>query len=187
MSYQRTLCLTFHLLIGIAIGNTPSKPAELSLGLITDGYGIVMPQDIKKNLETAYPTRKLGGKIKPFLVWQCLPLDEVKLSCHDLGYDEDIKSRMVDATFQVISRHQLFFFFTPHAVEWSECKGFKRSWKKLLRKGQIACFSAYYLDDDPVIRTPYKRHSSWRIDRIKSHYGKWSLFRYANEPNMGWE
>lgn len=148
---------------------------EFRYGILTDDYGIVTKQDLKKAAETAEPGPIIRGRSTTFTVWQCFPVVEMSIECipHD-SPDPLMNRRLI---LSVLNARHLLEFYERRPTDDENCRADLAQWRAILGREKFACISASYDQDFPVKRgSRLIRHTIWTIDRLKSRHGAWSYF-----------
>ncbi|MBI3018339.1 MAG: hypothetical protein HYY61_00370 [Deltaproteobacteria bacterium] len=148
----------------------------LQYGIITDDYGIVTDEDIRKEAEISEP-QPIIEEFSPFMVWQCLRLVHVWMECIPTGDEIVPCSPGVSAILKIYDGEALYEFITRRPMEIDSCDDMISQWHHLMDGEEVACVSASYDLDLPISdNDPWFRYSSWTINRVKSHQGSWSYF-----------
>lgn len=153
-----------------------SMSFNINYGILTDDYGIVTEEDLRKEAEIAEP-QPIMENFSPFMVWQCLPLIQVSTACDPTGDEIVSNSPGMQPLLTIFDGHSLFEFSTRRPCEENACNAMINRWKYLFEGEEVACISASYDQDYPVSnKNPWTRYSTWTINRIKSKKGNWSYF-----------
>ncbi len=169
---MRELSIITCSLILLGCASRPSK-AWQTKGILTDDYGIVTLADIQKNKKIARPFDRSGD---PMLVWQCLPVERFNTFCRDLGFVVDLGEKGYTSGLKIVSKGNEYSFECPKFTGRRGCGEDERAWTKLIRQGQIACFSGFYVGKEPSSESGLKDWSLWNMERIKSKRGEWSYW-----------
>ena len=108
------------------------------------------------------------------MVWQCLRLVQVWMECIPTGDEIVPGSPGVSSILKIYDGEALYEFITRRPREIDSCDAMISQWHSLMDGEEVACISASYGQDLPVLDND--RYSYWTINRVKSHRGNWSYF-----------
>lgn len=143
-------------------------------GILTQDYGIITPSDIRQNAAHAHAVDSKNPGV-PFLVWQCLPLENASLECEHLSYDDEQDRYTCSPTLRVVVDGHHLQFDVRHLYDFDDYNYMEQEIHAVLDGEDVGCFSGYYDWDEPA-EPPFSRYSLWTLDRIKSRRGEWSYF-----------
>ena len=123
---------------------------EFSLGLITDDYGILDIQDLKRNAYHAEPYSFLKGEWGPYEIWQCFEVKNSKLVCEIGGRDDDTKEMMAMMVIFGTRSGETHDFISRRPMALKSCRLYQADWKKFTKNEKYLCVSG---------STPLKRCS----------------------------
>ena len=168
----------------LLIFNTSFSTPE-SIVMITDTYNIVSPEDIQEEEEKCFdpqpfPPREFGGCQN---YWQCLPTQEVFMSCEDIGDIGDYNhTGQID--FWIKDGNNIHHYLTRRNFDIESCFDWIDEWKAVMSNEDIVCLSGDFIDtdnNDAQSSSPLGTHHYWIIDRMKSRHGEWSYFLRGKE------
>ncbi len=146
---------------------------SIAHGILTNDYGIVTEKDVEDNAKIANSIDSENPE-RPFLVWQCLPIEDVQMECENQDYDEELNSVTCDPTLSLTHDGKHYEFWVRRLQYLEDYQDMELALQSLFKDEEIACFSAFYDWDEPMSETGSR--SLWTLDRIKTRRGEWSYF-----------
>lgn len=143
------------------------------MGILTDDYGIVTNEDIEENAKWGSP---IDGNGDIDHVWFCIRIDAIESDCEEMYYTEDLGEIGYSDSLRIVSDGDLYEFQTRRTHGHDVCAGYKKTWEELMPLSEVACFSAYYVNEDNPNECDFRKCTNWIIDKVKSKEGSWSYF-----------
>ncbi len=138
---------------------------EFKPGILSDNFGIVTPEDIQANAAIAAP---IDGTGHPFLTWQCVCVTSIQLRCENVGSFPENGGASATPEFTLRGDSKTFNFYLPHAWSLYRCRQDVSTWRRIVKVGEVACFSGFYDKDSGTVSG---------LQRVKTKRGQWSYFR----------
>lgn len=176
--YLRFLSIPLILvLLPFNVSLSGSTLAPKRFGLLTEDYGIVTAEDVRKELRHVLPECwEFREECILTNYWFCLQVTEVHMACESMGEAEEVGWAAAHA-LRVSTESKVIEFSFRRAIEESLCENDLREWERILDTDRPTCFAASSIEEerskDPLDPRP---RVYGQLDRMKSDRGSWSFF-----------
>jgi len=146
-------------------------------GLLTEGYGIVTAEDIKKELRNVMPECwEFREDCVLTNYWFCVQVKDVHMACKSMGEAEEVGWAAAHV-LRVSTESKVIEFSFRRAIEENLCENDLRDWEEIIITDGPTCFAASFLEEEKSTDPQDLRPRIFgQLDRMKSDRGSWSFF-----------
>ncbi len=152
---------------------------EFPFGLITDDYGILNVQDLRRNACIAMPSPFSNRKWSSYPIWQCFEVKNTNFDCEIGGRDEDTKEMMAMMVIFGARNGENHEFVSRRPLPLKSCRLYQKDWRKFTQNEKYVCLSGSSPIENKI---KGKLGWDWVFGRYKTRKGCDSYFADECEP-----